>query len=196
MIRYENSLYIYLSLRSHHHWGVTLDSKRSASSLKDKIEIATNILIVLIMLLLGGSYLKTRLGHSSDVGLTIGNKLEPPKGYNWREHGQTLVVAVRKGCTYCERSYPFYRRLESLEHGNHLKAHMLMVMPDDPSSGAALLAEQGITSQSIGNIPLSSIKVSGTPTLLLVDANGRLLQRWVGELDASNTEAVLAKLLR
>jgi hypothetical protein len=73
---------------------------------------------------------------------------------------------------------------------------MLMVMPDDPSSGAALLAEQGITSQSIGNIPLSSIKVSGTPTLLLVDANGRLLQRWVGELDASNTEAVLAKLLR
>jgi thioredoxin-related protein len=175
-----------------------LDSTRSVSSFKNKVEIATNILIVLVVLLLGGHYLKAHLGHSSssDTELTIGNKLESPKGYNWREHDQTLVVAVHKGCVYCERSYPFYRQLESLEHDNHLKAHMLVVMPDDPLSGAALLAEQGITSQRIANIPLISIKVSGTPTLLLVDANGRLLQRWVGELDASNTEAVLAQLRR
>ena len=169
--------------------------KQKTSSLRDKIEIATNIVILLAVLLLGGSYLKARFGHH-DQGLVVGSKIDPPKGYNWHEHGQTLVVAVRKGCGFCERSYPFYRQLEGLENDNHLKAHILMVLPDDPFSGAALLSAQGIKSQSITNMPLSSINVPGTPTLLLVDASGRLLQRWVGELDASTAGAVLAQLRR
>jgi thioredoxin-related protein len=172
-----------------------LEPQRKTSSLKDKVELAANIVIILVVLLLGGSYLKARLVHH-DEDLVVGSKVDSPSGYSWREHNQTLLVAVRKGCAFCERSYPFYRQLEALEHDSHLKAHILMVMPDDPSSGAALLSAQGIKSQSITNISLSSIKISGTPTLLLVDANGRLLQRWVGELNASSAEAVLAQLRR
>lgn len=175
--------------------GGFLEPRRKTSSLKDKIELVTNIVIILAVLLLGASYVKAHFGHH-DEGLVIGSTVDPPSGYSWRDHNQTLLVAVRKGCIFCERSYPFYRQLEGLEHDSHLKAHILMVMPDDPSSGAALLSAQGIKSQSITNISLSSIKVSGTPTLLLVDANGRLVQRWVGELNASSAEAVLAQLRR
>jgi hypothetical protein len=172
-----------------------LEPQRKTSSLKDTFEIATNIVIILVVLLLGGSYLKARLVHH-DEDLLIGSKIAPPSGYSWGQHSQTLLVAVRKGCVFCERSYPLYRQLEGLEHDGHLKAHILMVMPDDALSGVALLSAQGIKSQSITNISLSSIKVSGTPTLLLVDANGQLLQRWVGELNASSAEAVLAQLRR
>jgi hypothetical protein len=165
------------------------------TSLKDKIEITTNILIVIVLLLFGGTYLKSHMGHHEE-SLSPGEKINAPRGYDWHGYPQTLVVAVRQGCIYCERSYPLYRRLDSLEHSGGLKAHMLVVMPDDPAIGAALLKSQQITSQNIPNTPLSDVKVSGTPTLLLVDANGRLLQSWVGELDSSKAEALVAQLRR
>ena len=167
---------------------------RMPTSVKDKLEIATNILIIAVVLLMTGTFVKSRLGHHGVNGLFPGDKIDAPTGYDWRTHAQTLVVAVRKGCIYCERSYPLYRRLGGLEHDNHLKPHILVVMPDDPASGAALLSSQGITSQSVAGIPLNNIKVSGTPTLLLVGADGRLLQSWVGELDASKADALIAQL--
>jgi thioredoxin-related protein len=165
------------------------------TSIKDKVEITTNILIAIVILMIGINYLKSHTGHH-EASLSPGDTISAPHGYEWRNHDQTLVVAVRKGCVYCERSYPLYRRLDGLEHSNSLKAHMLVVMPDDPVSGAALLKSQQITSQSIPSTFLSDIKVSGTPTLLLVDANGRLLQSWVGELDSSKAEALVAQLRR
>jgi len=165
------------------------------TSIKDKIEITTNILIITVLLLIGGTYVKSRVGHHQG-SLSPGEKINAPHGYDWHNHPQTLVVAVRQGCIYCERSYPLYRKLDGLEHDSRLKAHMLVVMPDDPANGAALLKSQGLTTQSVPNTSLREIKISGTPTLLLVDANGRLLQSWVGELDASKAEALVAQLRR
>ena len=135
---------------------------------KDKLEVATNILIIAVVLLIGGTFLKSQLNRD-DEELTVGEKISPPPGYDWHSVAPTLVIAVRDGCVYCERSYPLYRRLESLEHDNHLKAHMLVVMPDEPTRVASLLSSQGITTRAIANTPLRDIKVSGTPTLLLVD---------------------------
>lgn len=166
------------------------------TSVKDKLEITTNVLIIAVVLLMTGTFVKSRLGHHEASGLFPGAKIDAPSGYDWHSHEQTLVVAVKKGCIYCERSYPLYRRLGGLEHDDHLKPHILMVMPDDPASGAAMLSTQGISSQSVAGIPLNNIKVSGTPTLLLVGADGRLLQSWVGELDAPKADALVAQLRR
>jgi hypothetical protein len=164
-------------------------------SFKDKLEIATNTLIIIVVLLTGGTYLKSHLSHHEGE-LPVGEKISAPPGYDWHRSPPTLLVAVRDGCVYCERSYPLYRRLEGLERDNHLNAHLLMFTPDDPTRASALLSSQGITAQAVTNTPLSSINVSATPTLLLVDANGRLLQSWVGELDASKSDALIAQLRR
>jgi len=166
------------------------------TSIKDKIEITTNLLIILVLVLIGGSYVKAHFDHRQPPGLSVGERISAPAGYHWQEHDETLVVAVRAGCIYCEHSYPLYQRLEGLEHENHLKAHMLVVMPDNTEKGAALLSTHGLTSQNIPGTLLNNMKVYGTPTLLLVDANGRLLQSWIGELDASKADALLAQLRR
>jgi hypothetical protein len=162
---------------------------------KDRLEIGTNILIIAVVLLIGGTFLRSQLSHRGSE-LAVGEKVDAPTGYDWHRLAPTLVIAVRNGCVYCERSYPLYRRLEGLEHDNRLKAHMLVVTPDEPARAAALLSSQGITSPVIAGTPLKNIKVSGTPTLLLVDADGRLLQSWDGELDASSADALVAQLRR
>jgi hypothetical protein len=43
-------------------------------------------------------------------------------------------------------------------------------------------------------VDFSKIKVPGTPTLLLVDNQGKVLDVWVGKLDESRQREVLARL--
>ena len=43
-------------------------------------------------------------------------------------------------------------------------------------------------------IDFSAIKIPGTPTLLLVDNNGKVLNVWVGKLDDRHEKEVLKTL--
>lgn len=164
-------------------------------SFKDRLEIVTNALIIVVILAIGGSYVMSRLNHN-DATLPVGTKIDAPPGYQWQNYSKTLIVGVREGCIFCEHSYPLYRKLEAMEHDHRMSAHMLFVMPDNPVAAAALLRSQDITSASVPDVALSNLKISGTPTLLLVDANGRLLKSWVGELDSAKSDELVAALRR
>jgi len=115
-------------------------------------------------------------------------------GYRWGDHQKTLVLAIRKGCHYCDSSLPFYKQLGGLEKNNALHAHLLAVMPDDPAAGTADLRSGGVSVEALFNQPLSSIQVSGTPTLFLVDAKGRIEHSWVGELTPQGEKDLVATL--
>jgi hypothetical protein len=111
-----------------------------------------------------------------------GLSLPPLHGYRWADHQKTLLLAIRTGCHFCEDSLPFYKRLAGLEKSNTLHAHVLAVMPDDRDSAAKELQSGGVAVDGVFNQPLNSIQVSGTPTLLLLDAKGRVAKAWVGQL--------------
>jgi hypothetical protein len=55
-------------------------------------------------------------------------------------------------------------------------------MPDDQDSATKELQSGGVAVDGVFNQPLNSIQVSGTPTLLLLDAKGRVAKAWVGQL--------------
>jgi thioredoxin-related protein len=123
-----------------------------------------------------------------------GVTLPPLPGYRWNDHQKTLVLAIRKGCHYCDSSLPFYKQLSGLEKNNTLHAHLLAVMPDDPAAGTADLRSGGVLVEAIFKQPLSSIQVSGTPTLFLVDAKGSIEHSWVGELTPQGEKDVISTL--
>jgi hypothetical protein len=162
-------------------------------------EIGTNIAILAVCCLIGWtiithksldlrSVFAARAGEAQFDGRT----LPALPGYRWADHEKTLVLAIRKGCHFCQDSLPFYKRLSELEKSNTLHAHLLAVMPDDPASGVAALQSGGVIAQGIFNQPLNSIQVSGTPTLLLLDRNGRVVKAWVGELTSQREREVIA----
>jgi thioredoxin-related protein len=113
-------------------------------------------------------------------------------GYRWGDHQRALVLAIRKGCHYCDSSLPFYKQLSALEKSNTLHAHLLAVMPDDLASGTADLRSGGVTVEALFNQPLNSIRVSGTPTLFLVDAKGSIERSWVGQLTPQGEKDLIA----
>ena len=101
-------------------------------------------------------------------------------------------MVLRKGCHFCEASFPFYRQLNDLEKGNSLRAHLLVVMPNDKDAGASELKSAGLTVDGVFDQSLDSVKVSGTPTLLLVDAQGRIAQAWIGKLSSQREKNVIS----
>ncbi|MFZ3245213.1 MAG: redoxin family protein, partial [Candidatus Acidiferrales bacterium] len=113
-------------------------------------------------------------------------------GYGWQSNPQSLVLAIRKGCHFCEASMPFYRKLYDLEKSNALKAKMIAVLPDSATDAFEVLSTQNLPMPFISGANLSSLSVSGTPTLILVDRNGKVEKTWVGQLNSAGEESVLA----
>lgn len=112
---------------------------------------------------------------------------------------RTLVMAVAPGCHFCDESLPFYKKLidERNQKGSALKvvAAVPAQNPEETKKAEETkFAGAGVSPDAMVNIDFSTIKVPGTPTLLLVDNQGKVLDVWVGKLDPQGEEAVLALL--
>jgi hypothetical protein len=46
----------------------------------------------------------------------------------------------------------------------------------------------------VPSVPLGTLKISGTPTVILADSSGRILQDWVGELTEHEQQQMLDTL--
>jgi hypothetical protein len=192
-----NTSCIRLAMRVHSLHG--LDQMIRSTSAKSILEILTNVALVAVSALIIWSF-ATRpgiwLGRSARAGdaVAVGTLLGPPSGYSWASHSRTLMLAIREGCMYCKNSVPFYRRLSDLRQKSQLRANFLAVMPDSREAGAHFLAANNIGVDAIYSLPLSDVKVSGTPTLLLLDNQGRIENAWVGQLHTAQEYAVIAAL--
>jgi len=133
---------------------------------------------------------KRKANEIEDGGI-VGLNLAPLAGYNWSSHPKTLVIAIRKGCPYCDASLPFYRRLGEQERGNTLHAHVLLVMPNDASSGSRYLSKENVEVQRIFGQGLGALKISGTPTVLLLDSSGLIKRTWIGQLSPRGEQDVM-----
>jgi len=180
--------------RTDFSWGQPMTSPRQIiETLANAGILIVCVLIVLLFLSRKEFWLHKASSGSTDEVHFVGKKIADVPGYHWANHPETLVLAIRKGCPYCEASLPFYKQLSGLEHQGKIHAHLLAVMPDGSSTGNEELHGQGIDIDGVFSQPLASIQVLGTPTLLLLDASGKVKNAWVGQLSpVAETEVVAA----
>lgn len=111
------------------------------------------------------------------------------------EHQSTLLIAVRKGCHFCEESMPFYRRLVALRDQHQTDTQLVAVFPDSEGEAHGVLKDARLDSIGLAfGVPLSRINVTGTPTLLLVDKRGVVSRAWIGELTPDGEGEVIKAL--
>ena len=151
------------------------------------IETCTNVAILVVCCLFAWSYATHKtIGFGNSEADTsahlINQTLRPIGGYSWSSNRNTLVLALRVGCSYCKASMPFYKHLEQLQQGGSLQAHLLTVMPDSQKSGSEEITGEGLTVDGLYDQPLRSLGVTATPTLLLVDTRGIVKKAWIGQL--------------
>ena len=120
----------------------------------------------------------------------------PAAWYNTAAH--TLILFARKSCVACDKAQPFIKTLVASVHG---RAAVVMAHPDGAASSEAEdrdYAKSVGIAESATFVTPAGLKVRATPTLVLVDRQGRVLHAWegVGKADkqAQITEAIGAAL--
>jgi len=136
--------------------------------MKAKVEVAANVVVILLAVVIGSVFLKERFAAPGPEPNEVkaGDRLIGLDGWDWGGHDRTLLLVLRKGCHFCEDSAPFYQRLVAKQQ------------QDNPK----VVQSERLGVQALPGVPLQTLKVSGTPTLLLVDRSGTVLNTWIGVL--------------
>jgi len=109
---------------------------------------------------------------------------------------RALVVAVSPTCHFCTDSMPFYKRLIDERNGKGSKTKVIAAVPREEARAEERqkMASAGVNPDDVVAVDFQNIKVPGTPTVLLVDNQGKVLNVWVGKQDSSGEEKILKTL--
>jgi thioredoxin-related protein len=110
---------------------------------------------------------------------------------NYRNAGHTLIVFVQGGCSFCDESMPFYRRLLDMRRSRG-NLQIAFAAPDLTITN--YLTSQQVRPDTIIAAPRGSVPVQMTPTMVLVDQNGFVLRTWVGKLSTEQENDAIARL--
>ncbi len=123
-------------------------------------------------------------GPGPKVGSSIGDI-----GLRWTGTGANVVLLLSNKCHFCSDSAPFYRRLiDSLGDRGYIAA----LFPHDAEAGVAFLNQLGMKVSAVkGNVALPwPVR---TPTVLLCDSRGTIVNVWTGKLSpGQETQVTMA----
>ena|SRR5215469_9875176 len=152
--------------------------------MKAKIETAANITVIVLAVVVGSFFLRDRFFAPSPQGkeVKLGDRLTHLDGWDWSAHDRTLLLVLRKGCHFCEDSAPFYQRLVTKQQQEGSDTALVAVFPDAADAVKEVVRSEGLDVQGLAGVSLEGLNVLGTPTLLLVDKSGTVLNVWIGVL--------------
>ena len=164
-----------------------------------RIEMISNIAIIVLAILLGGMLISryfTQPGPpppaSENSMLTVGTKL-PTSNVDWSASEKNLVLVLSTTCRFCAESVPFYQRLTE-RNAKDKSVRVIAVLPETVDASRQYLSENQIAVDEVLKGNPSDLMVRGTPTLILIDKIGIVLNSWVGKLPSDKENEVLTKV--
>jgi|SRR5579859_3573852 len=151
--------------------------------MKAKLEAIANVTVIVMALVVGFLVLRGKFaGPQTEHLVAVGDHISQIAGVDWSRHQKTLVLALNTGCHFCQDSAPFYQKLARAQGPATDDVEIVAVFPNDPEAVQQLMKDEGLAVRSISAIPLEKLGVAGTPTLILVDSQGRVERTWFGLL--------------
>jgi len=165
------------------------------SRLLKRIELIANISIIVVAVVICVALAKRFLFkppalQSDPSSIVAGTKFNLPDE-DWARNGKTLVLALSTNCKYCSASAGFYQRLASTSTKN---TKLVAVPPQATEQGREYLSGLKVTIEDVKQAVPASLGVRATPTLILVNGAGIVINSWVGQLPPDKETEVLAQL--
>src|SRR5215468_10181178 len=152
--------------------------------MKTKLEAIANVAVIVVALAVGyvvlGRYVAA---YRTPRSVAAGDHLAAIPNFDWKEHRHTLVLALNSGCHFCIQSVPFYQMLADGRERQQSGTDLVAVFPNDPAQVWQFVAEEKLRIRSLPAVRLEQLHVNATPTLILVDRNGRVERTWIGVLN-------------
>lgn len=165
-----------------------------------RVELLANVAIIIVALLLGAVLVKRYLlpgapppSPMEAARIKPGTKLSLP-GVDWGGSSRTLLMALSTNCRYCTESAPFYQRLAQ-EKAKHEGVKLLAVLPQSVEESQKYLGDNGVKVDEVRQAAPSAVGAGGTPTLILVDDKGAVVESWVGKLPPPKEVEVMNRFL-
>lgn len=127
--------------------------------------------------------------------LAVGQPIEALDDFELGKSG-TLVIAFSSQCPYCIASVPFYKKLSAIPRMDGLDFRMIVLAMDGLDPVTDYLASAGLAPHTVASFPKARpLAIQGTPTVLLLEGDGRLKDSWVGQLTPEAEASILARVL-
>jgi hypothetical protein len=169
-------------------------------SISGKIETTANVATIIVAVLISTVVAKTYFFPTVIPPTTtavLASEVAKGKSVDiralkvdWAKNRRTLVLAISTTCHYCKDSIPFYQKLAGV--GTDVK--MVAVLPQPVSEAQQYLSGAGVHVDEVRQVPLNTLGVRGTPTLLLVNDVGVVTDVWTGKLQPDQEAQVLTTL--
>jgi hypothetical protein len=168
-------------------------------NISKKIEVAANIAIIVAAIFftagVAKNYFRPTLplapGHAA-ASIPSGTKADFIN-VDWAKSDRTLLLVLQAGCHFCSESAPFYQRLVR-DTAQISGVHLIAVLPQEVADGAKYLKSLGVPIEDIRQAQLDTLRVQGTPTLILINDKGVVTNSWVGKLSGDKEAEVLDQL--
>jgi hypothetical protein len=167
------------------------------NNLSKRIELLANIAIIVVAVLIAGVLVKRYLlpqAQSPPAQSLIqpGTKLSLP-GIEWDKNNRTLLLVLSTTCRFCTESSPFYQRLAQ-EKAKKGEVSLIAVLPQSVGESRKYLNDNGISVDDIKQASLDAVQARATPTLIMADRTGTVVESWVGKLPAEKEDEVLNRI--
>lgn len=157
--------------------------------------LANIAIIVLIALLCVAGYKKYVLRSdrvSASHSLRIGARISLPET-EWASSRQTLLLVLKEDCKFCNESMPFYRNLvQSVANNKGLR--LIAIMLNDPAEIRRYLSANQLDILDVRQVASRTLDIRATPTLIVVDNQGRVTRSWVGKLTGEQEQELFSQL--
>ncbi len=161
---------------------------------KSALEIATNISVLLMALIVLGSFgwhhIVAKPKLQLQTGLQKGSILPQVSGVNYSAAQRTLVIAISSRCGYCSESIQFYKQLAEAQGVSGI-TRILAMLPDGEDEAKQYLQQKQLDLKFISNVNFKDLNITATPTLVLVDKSGKILDFWIGKPSKDVEDQVL-----
>jgi hypothetical protein len=163
-------------------------------NISQKLDVLASVCVIVVACVLGViGYRSLRPGSPSrGHGIEVGSHVSI-KNIDWKSSSATLVMALSTKCHFCSESGPFYQELTT-RLSEKSGIHQLAIFPQSAPEGLDYLKSLRVNISDVRHQDFSSIPISGTPTLLLVDKTGTVTEKWTGKLAAKQQATLLQSL--
>lgn len=160
-----------------------------------RLEAAADVALiatcVVVMGAVGWRFVQnSRTRPASQQPFPRGERVQTLDGVDYGGYSRTVLVALSSTCKYCTASVPFYKSLAELRQSSDRRVQLVAVSWEETARISSYLSSHGFIPDHVVSIAPGRLPIRGTPTLVILDSAGRVLESWQGRLSRSAEESV------
>lgn len=172
------------------------DQASTTSRLYQVVQLLANVAVIVagvaVVLLM-----HQRIGSDTQKGpetYAVGEPMDALEGIDFTSADQTLVLALREDCVFCQQSIGFYKSISDRRRASGGGPRLLVVSTDAVLSMREYLDSHGVAVDGVIQYAPGSLKIAGTPALFVVDSTRTVRRVWRGMLPRPVEQEVYEEL--